>query len=134
MKGSANSSNARPRPWTRLPKLALTFAICVLAATSCATGAPATRDPPPTSRPPPPPPPPLQANQRATCPPLPLPESDRALVLLANHDQVAALYHGCAAQNEALRLAADEWMTTAWRWYCGAVQSMGLAADGCREK
>lgn len=86
------------------------------------------------NRPPPPPPPPLQANQRTPCPPLPQPASDAALVLLANHDQVAALYHGCAAQTASLLSAAEIWQATAWRWYCDAVQAMGLSADGCREK
>ncbi len=86
------------------------------------------------NRPPPPPPPPLQASQRRPCPPLPQPDSDAALTLIANHDQVAALYHGCAAQAASLLEAADVWQATAQRWYCDAIRAMGLAADGCKEQ
>lgn len=86
-------------------------------------------------QPPPAPPPPMQASLRTPCPALPPPASDTMLALIANHDQVTAQYHDCAARNAALVRAADEWQGTAWRWYCQAVQAAGLRTDdACKDK
>jgi hypothetical protein len=52
--------------------------------------------------------------------------------LLANHDQVAALYGDCAAGKASLSAAVDEWEATAWRWYCQAIAATGLDAVQCR--
>lgn len=97
--------------------------------TSCSTGTAVTRAQPAT--PPPPPPPGLQASQRATCPDLPPARSDRVPDLLANHDQVAGMYHDCSGRTDNLQQALDEWQLTAWRWYCNAVAQLELSTERC---
>lgn len=130
-----NTQPASVRHWMRWLLLALICAIFALALTSCSTGARATRDDAAqVNRPPPPPPPGLQANQRTTCPDLPQPASDAALALIANHDQVTAQYDECRDRVDSILESAGEWQATAWRWYCQAVDAMGIAAEGCKGK
>ena len=132
MKKTDASPHSSAPTWTRWLLLALSCAICALVLTSCGTGSGATRADMPKANPPPPPPPPaLQANQRAPCPPLPLPDSDAALALIGNHDQVAAQYHDCRDRADSLVRSMDEWRATAWQWYCRAVEASGLRVADC---
>ncbi len=131
MKPDASPRNSAPT-WKRLLLLALICATCALATTSCATGTEATRAEATRPNPPPPPPPPaLQANQRASCPALPLATSSAPLALAANHDEVTALYRDCSKRGDSLVRSMDEWRNTAWRWYCQAVAASGLRATDC---
>ena len=57
-----------------------------------------------------------------------------ALVCESNHDQVTALYSECRDRGDSILQSADEWRATAWRWYCQAVTTMGISADGCKVK
>lgn len=130
---TATSPRASRTRWQICWRAALICALSILGLTSCATGTPATPAPP-LSQPPPPPPPGLQASQRQPCPALPPARSSLASDLLANHDAVAALYRDCRARDASLLQAADEWLRTAWDWYCSAVDRLGLGASECRRE
>jgi hypothetical protein len=68
------------------------------------------------------------------CPGLPPARSAKVPDLLANHDQVVALYGDCAAGKASLSAAVDEWETTAWAWYCNAAAEVGLDATACNAR
>lgn len=73
----------------------------------------------------------MPANLRQQCPPLPQASSSMALDIAAQHDREALMYHACRSLNARLNQAADEWQVTAWRWYCDAVQKLGIEAKDC---
>lgn len=118
------SSSARA--WLRCLLIALTCAALALATTSCATGVRATPAPPPS-----PPPPAPQSNLVQACPELPQPADDLWATLIANHDDVAALYRACAGSKAQLIAAVHEWQRTAWAWYCEAVLRAGAEVASC---
>jgi hypothetical protein len=71
--------------------------------------------------PPPPPVPSLPASLKVPCQSFPLATDDTVGHLLANHDEVATLGRQCRDRNASLLDATDEWLATAWQWYCQAI-------------
>ena len=124
-------TDCRPKPcvpaWTRFCGRVLICAMVALVLTCCGTGAKATRAPPPN-----PPPPTIPSNLRQQCPDLPQPPNDLWGTLLGNHDQVASQYHDCQSSMHRLTQAVSDWETTAWAWYCKALEQAELNAKECR--
>lgn len=81
-----------------------------------------------------PPPPPPQVTATTSCPDLPQPADDRWETLIANHDAVAELYHGCRATAQRQGAAMEEWADTAWAWYCRAIERLGMDCGRDRER
>ena len=65
------------------------------------------------------------------CPDLPQPDNDLWATLIANHDDVTALYRECAGGKRNLVAAVREWERTAWEWYCDAAKRIGTEVQGC---
>jgi hypothetical protein len=65
------------------------------------------------------------------CQSFPLATDDTVGHLLANHDEVATLGRQCRDRNASLLDATDEWLATAWQWYCQAIKAADLDAAAC---
>ncbi|MBL8260917.1 MAG: hypothetical protein JNM58_00730 [Xanthomonadaceae bacterium] len=118
------------RRWLRCCSAILISLASMLALTSCVTGTEAIKAPPVA---PAAPPPAIDRSLLAKCPEeLPPAVDSRLPSLLANHDEVAAIYHECASGKGGLVEAVQEWQRTAWEWYCNSLDAVGLDASSCR--
>ncbi len=130
MHATAHTQRSNARSWRSCCGAILILLASMSALTSCATGTAAIKAPPVA---PAPPPPSIDRSLRTPCPDELPPVTDSSLpALLQNHDEGAAIYHECKAGKGALIRATDEWERTAWRWYCDALDAVGLDSAECR--